>query len=120
MKVIFETFSVNSIEELRTTIDFGNKGKVEDEKTKRARLLNMKMNLEIWKLLKDVGVPIKEAWKILNGESEIPEPDLKMLKPQSFQNNTSGLCDFCGHAHTDGSDGKPCVCKILNCTCGVR
>ena len=119
MKVIFDCFSVSSIDELRTSIDFGNKGNNEDEKTKRVRLLNMKLNLEIWKLLKDVGCPIKDSWQIINGEKNIPEPELNMLKNDST-NNLKGLCDFCGHVHTDGSDGKPNVCKKLNCTCGMR
>lgn len=119
MKIIFNCFSVSSIDELRTSIDFGNKGNVEDEKTKRVRLLNMKLNLEIWKLLKDVGCPLKESWQILNGEINMPVPSLEMLKPESTK-NLQGICDFCHHEHTDGSDGKPNVCKKLNCSCGIR
>lgn len=115
MKVIFDCFGASNIDELRELITRGFKGIVEDEKSKRTRLQNLKLNLEIWQMLKSLNYNLDDSIEIMNGTKELPEPALKLL--QSQQKNIDGLCDFCGHKHDETNRN---ICKDLSCMCGVR
>jgi len=116
MKVIFDCFGANSIDELRDLIQRGLKGIIEDEKSKRLRLQNLKLNLEIWKMLKDdMGYNMSDSMEILAGRKELPEPALKLL--QTVKESINGLCDYCGHKHDENNKN---ICKDISCLCGVR
>ena len=115
MKVIFDCFAVNSIQELKEMIQRGFKGIVEDEKSKRIRLQNLKLNLEIWQMLKSMNYNLEDSIQIMNGTKELPEPALQLL--QSQQKAIDGVCDFCGHEHDKNNKN---ICKTLSCLCGVR
>lgn len=116
VKIIFDCFGVASIQELRDVIQRGFKGMVEDEKSKRIRLQNLKLNLEIWKMLKDdMGYNMSDSMEILAGRKELPEPALKLL--QTVKESIDGLCDFCGHKHDENNKN---ICKEITCMCGMR
>jgi len=114
MKVIFDCFAVTSIQELKEMIQRGFKGIVEDEKSKRTRLQNLKLSLEIWLMLKSMNYNLEDSIQIMNGTKELPEPALKLL--QTVKESLDGKCDFCGHKHNKTNN----ICTEITCLCGVR
>jgi len=115
MVEIYKAFESKSLDELKKKIEIGFKASVNDEKSKKIRLLNLKLSLECWKLMKEQGYTISQATEILSGSKDLLEPQLILL--QMSKNNKNGICDYCGHAH---ADSQPYVCKELSCNCGLR
>ena len=108
-----KTKAINEIlnQYVKGDLVYKENNKVSDEKK---RLINLKLNLEVWKMLKDAGYTLTEAQQVMTGDQMLEVPELPYMKKQFDTNN---ICSFCHHEHTTT---EPRVCKEMNCTCGLR
>jgi len=91
----------------------------QDERLKHVKLL--KLNLDCWKILKDLKFSIPESILILDGKKTISQINEDKKSPKDDLNEDNFMCPDCKHEHYGKEKGIASGhCRQNDCLCGIR